>query len=91
LAGGGWRGLLEDYGFGPHLVHLLRCKAIASARLKNDKMDAAILAQPLRADLLPQAWIAPARGAPAAGAAAAPDRFGAALDAAAQPGPRGAG
>jgi transposase len=51
--------LLEDYGFAPHLVHSLRCKAIASARLKNDKVDAAILAQLLRADLLPEAWIAP--------------------------------
>jgi len=36
--GTGWlAGLLEDYGFTPHLVHSLRCKAIASARLKNDK------------------------------------------------------
>src|SRR6266498_3364037 len=52
-------GLLEDYGFAPHLVHALRCKAIASARLKNDKAGAAILAQLLRADLLPEAWIAP--------------------------------
>jgi transposase len=51
--------LLEGYGFDPHLVHPLRCKAIASARLKNDKVDAAILAQLLRADLLPEAWIAP--------------------------------
>src|SRR2546430_2379807 len=51
--------LLEGYGFAPHLVHSLRCKAIASARLKNDKVDAAILAQLLRADLLPEAWIAP--------------------------------
>jgi transposase len=51
--------LLEDYGFDSHLVHPLRCKAIASARLKNDKVDAAILAQLLRADLLPEAWIAP--------------------------------
>src|SRR6266498_2798708 len=51
--------LLEDYGFAPHLVHALRCKAIASARLKNDKAGAAILAQLLRADLLPEAWIAP--------------------------------
>jgi Transposase len=33
--------LLEDYGFEAHLVHPLRCKAIASARLKNDKVDAA--------------------------------------------------
>jgi transposase len=51
--------LLEDYGFDPHLVHPSRCKAIASARLKNDKVDAAILAQLLRADLLPEGWIAP--------------------------------
>jgi transposase len=53
--------LLEDYAFEAHLVHPLRCKAIASARLKNDKVDAAILAQLLRADLLPEAWIAPAK------------------------------
>jgi transposase len=58
--GWGWlAGLLEDYGFEAHLVHPLQCKAIASARLKNDKVDAAILAQLLRADLLPEAWIAP--------------------------------
>jgi hypothetical protein len=32
--GWGWlAGLLEDYGFDPRLVHPLRCKAIASARL----------------------------------------------------------
>ena len=36
--GWGWLvQLLEDYGFDPRLVHPLRCKAIASARLKNDK------------------------------------------------------
>src|SRR5690348_8740911 len=58
--GTGWLvELLKDYGFDPHLVHPLQCKAIASARLKNDKVDAAILAQLLRADLLPEAWIAP--------------------------------
>src|SRR4029077_4792485 len=58
--GWGWlAALLEDYGFEAHLVHPLRCKAIASARLKNDKGDAATLAQLLRADLLPEAWIAP--------------------------------
>jgi transposase len=58
--GWGWLvQLLEDYGFDAHLVHPLRCKAIASARLKNDKVDAAILAQLLRAGLLPEAWIAP--------------------------------
>src|ERR1700749_4052567 len=58
--GWGWLvELLEGYGFDPHLVHPLQCKAIASARLKNDKVDAAILAQLLRADLLPEAWIGP--------------------------------
>jgi hypothetical protein len=37
--GWGWlAGLLEDYGFEAHLVHPLRCKAIASARLKNDPL-----------------------------------------------------
>ena len=36
--GWGWLlELLEDYGFEPHMVHPLQCKAIASARLKNDK------------------------------------------------------
>jgi hypothetical protein len=36
--GAGWLvELLEGYGFDPHLVHPSRCKAIASARLKNDK------------------------------------------------------
>jgi len=34
--GWGWLAeLLEDYGFEAHLVHPLRCKAIASARLKT--------------------------------------------------------
>ncbi|WP_051942372.1 IS110 family RNA-guided transposase [Streptacidiphilus rugosus] len=58
--GWGWLvEMLEDYGYQPHLVHPLRCKAIASARLKNDKVDAATLGRLLRADLLPEAWIAP--------------------------------
>jgi hypothetical protein len=54
-------GLLGGCGFGPHLVHPLQGTAIASARGKNDKAGAAIVAQLLRADLLPEAWI----GAPA--------------------------
>jgi len=90
--GWGWLlELLEDYGFGPHLVHPLQCKAIASARLKNDKAGAAILAQLLRADLLPEARGRAAGGAAAAGAAAAPRPAGAAADAAAEPDPRRAG
>jgi hypothetical protein len=35
----------------------LPCKAIASAWLNNDKVDAAILAQLLRAGLLPEALV----------------------------------
>ncbi|MGH3177110.1 MAG: hypothetical protein ACRDPF_24980 [Streptosporangiaceae bacterium] len=36
--GWGWLvQLLEDYGREAYLVHPLRCKAIASARLKNDQ------------------------------------------------------
>jgi transposase len=58
--GWGWLvELLEELELEPHLVHPSRCKAIAAARLKNDKVDAATLAQLLRADLLPKAWIAP--------------------------------
>jgi transposase len=56
--GRGWLvELLEELE--PHLVHPSRCKAIASARLKNDKVDEVTLAQLLRAELLPEAWIAP--------------------------------
>jgi transposase len=51
--------LLEELELEPHLVHPSRCKAIASARLENDKVDARTLARLLRADLLPEAWIAP--------------------------------
>jgi transposase len=58
--GWGWLvELLEELELEPHLVHPSRCKAIAAARLKNDKVDAATLAQLLRGDLLPEAWIAP--------------------------------
>jgi transposase len=43
--GWGWLvDLLEELELEPHLVHPSRCKAIASARLKNDKVDAATLA-----------------------------------------------
>jgi transposase len=44
--GWGWLvELLEELELEPHLVHPSRCKAIASARLKNDKVDARTLAQ----------------------------------------------
>jgi len=40
------------------MVHPQRVKAIASAKLKNDRVDSLTLAQLLRADLLPLAWLA---------------------------------
>ena len=51
--------LLHEMGFDAHLAHPAACKAIASARLKNDKVDARTLAQLMRVDLLGEAWIAP--------------------------------
>jgi transposase len=38
------------------LVHPAKVKAIASAKLKNDRVDSATLAQLLRANLLPESW-----------------------------------
>jgi HxlR-like helix-turn-helix len=50
--GWGWLAeLLEELELAPHLVHPSRCKAIAAARLKNDKVDARTLAQLLLAEL----------------------------------------
>jgi transposase len=51
--------LLEEAGYELHLAHPLRTKAIASARVKTDSVDALTLAQLLRTDLLPEAYIAP--------------------------------
>jgi transposase len=44
--------LLEDAGYELHLAHPLRTRAIAAARVKTDAVDAATLAQLLRAGLL---------------------------------------
>jgi transposase len=41
-----------------HLVHPQRVKAIAAAKLKNDRVDSMTLAHLLRCDLLPRAWMA---------------------------------
>ena len=58
--GWGWLAeLLDDWNLEAHLAHAKGCKAIASARLKNDKVDARTLAHLLRSDLLLEAWIAP--------------------------------
>ncbi len=52
--------LLEGLGHQPVLSHPKATKAIAAARLKNDKVDAQRLALLLRGDLLPTVWIPPA-------------------------------
>jgi transposase len=51
--------LLEDAGYELRLAHPLRTKAIASARVKTDAVDARMLAHLLRTDLLPEAYVAP--------------------------------
>jgi transposase len=51
--------LLQEAGYELHLAHPLRTKAIASARVKNDAVDAGTLAHLLRTGLLPEAYIAP--------------------------------
>jgi transposase len=58
----GWEWLadvLQEAGYELHLAHPLRTKAIASARVKTDAVDARTLAHLLRTDLLPEAYIAP--------------------------------
>ncbi len=58
--GWGWLAdLLAELGFDAHLAHAARCRAIATARLKNDRVDARTLAHLLRTNLLAEAWIAP--------------------------------
>lgn len=54
----GFREAIEDEVAELRLVHPQRVKAIASAKLKNDKVDSATLAHLLRCDLLPEAWMA---------------------------------
>jgi transposase len=51
--------LLEDAGYELHLADPLRTRAIAAARVKTDAVDARTLAHLLRADLLPEAYVAP--------------------------------
>jgi hypothetical protein len=79
--------LLEDYGFAPHLVHPSRCKAIASARLKNDKGRCGDFGPAAARRPAAGGVDRPAAGAGAAGAAAAPGGAGAGADPAAQPDP----
>jgi transposase len=51
--------LIEGLGVDVHLAHPMKTKAIASARIKTDKIDASILSDLLRADLLPEAYFSP--------------------------------
>lgn len=62
---GGHRHLAATYdalvaaGATVKLAHPARIKAIASTKVKTDKIDARILAHLLRADLIPEAWAPP--------------------------------
>ena len=51
--------LLENLGVDVHLAHPMRVKAIAAARIKTDKIDAGVLADLLRSNLLPEAYFSP--------------------------------
>ncbi|MBV8941972.1 MAG: IS110 family transposase, partial [Solirubrobacterales bacterium] len=51
--------VLQGAGYELHLAHPLRTKAIASARVKTDAVDAKTLAHLLRTAMLPEAYIAP--------------------------------
>lgn len=50
---------VEPYVHEVVLAHPLKVRAIASARIKTDKIDATTLAHLLRADLIPRAYIPP--------------------------------
>ena len=87
--GWGWlAGLLEDYGFEAHLVNPLRCKAIASARLKNDKGRRGDPGAAAARGSAARGVDRPTAGAGAAGAAAPSRPAGAAAHLAGQPDPR---
>ena len=81
--------LLEDYGFEAHLVHPLRCKAIASARLKNDKGRRRDPGAAAARGPATRGVDRPAAGAAAPGGPSAPGQLGPARYPAAQPDPRG--
>jgi transposase len=90
--GYGWLAdLLADAGIPAHMAHPLATKAIASGRVKNDKVDAAILAQLLRTNLLPEGWIAPLETREARRLVSDAGLAGPNAVAAQEPDPRGAG
>lgn len=48
--------LLQHLGCDVHLAHPMKVKAIASARIKTDEIDASVLCDLLRGNLLPEAY-----------------------------------
>jgi len=52
--------LIQGLGIDVHLANPLKVKAIASARVKTDKIDASALCDLLRSNLLPEAYFASA-------------------------------
>lgn len=71
--GWGWLAeLLDDWDLEAHLAHAKSCKAIASARLKNDKVDARTLAHPAARRSVAGGVDRPARGPGCACASSAP-------------------
>ena len=53
---------LKDLGCDVHLVHAAKCSAITTAKVKTDRRDAEILAQLLRSNMLPEAYLYPREG-----------------------------
>lgn len=51
--------LLESKGYQVCLANPLQVKAIASAKIKNDKVDSEVLAKLLKADLIPTSYVPP--------------------------------
>ena len=51
--------LLESLGYKTKLANPLKVKAIAHAKIKNDKVDASMLADLLRANLIPESHVPP--------------------------------
>lgn len=51
--------LLAECGARVHLAHPLAIKAFENRRVKNDRLDATLLAELLRMGRLPEGWIAP--------------------------------
>jgi len=52
--------ILQNSGIDVHLANPLKVKAIASARIKTDKIDAGVLCDLLRGNLLPEAYFSTA-------------------------------